>query len=260
MKIDLISLMIAACVLSTSSTHAFMTAPSNGPAIKLKQPASSYGVQPDIPNHDSHPNLRQVPSCYKSPLFSVMGDADPFYLAMQNDESNDTDLERESGIRKELRNFTGLSLTSIRASIKATTRLSLTAMRTFLRALTGVSVTGTMKALVGLLPPWGRYFLQPFLIIYYVPLVILKGLVGATSTTRKDASVVHEQLVDYWKEAITMAENQSANWPLHVMSNGRLQYDLDDNNMNDAIVDAIEMKYDFDKKVVPPSPDIEREQ
>ena len=260
MKINLFSLLGARCLLSASSSHAFIANLNDRcvtSTIKLKPPASSYGgvLQHDAaPKYNHHPNLRQVPR-HGSPLFTAtLGNAHPFSLSMQEDESNDADLERKSGIRKKLGNLTGLSLSGIRASARVTTRVSLTATRKFLRTLTGVSVTGAMKALVGLLPPWCRYFLQPFLIIYYVPLVVLKGFIGSTSTTKKDASVVHEKLVDYWKEAIKMAENQSASWPLHVTSDGRLQYDLDDDNMNDAIVDSIELKYALDKKtVVPPS-------
>jgi len=250
MKLNAFSLLGASClVLFASSANAFMS-PPNGRALLNPSP-SILLVQCNGPKSTSYPKLGYVRS-YESPLFSsTLGNSASSYLSMQNDGSNDVDGEK-SGIRKEIGKLTGLSFTVIRASVRATTGLSITAMRTFLRTFTGVSVTGTMKKLFGLLPPWGRYFLQPFLIMYYVPLVLLKGLVGSTSTSKKDARASHEQLVDYWKEAIQMAENQSVSWPLHVMADGSLQYDLEDENMNDSIVEAIEMKYMLDKKAVSP--------
>lgn len=256
MKLNAFSLLGANCILSASSANAFMS-PPNGRALLKPSPSGSSSILPvqcDGQKSTSYPKLGHVRS-HESPLFSAtLGNSDSSYLSMvQNDGSNDADGENSgTSIRKELGKLTGLSITVIRASVRATTGLSITAIRTFLRTLTGVSVTGTMKALFGLLPPWGRYFLQPFLILYYAPLVILKGLVGSTSSSKKDDRASHEQLVDYWKEAIQMAESRSASWPLHVMADGSLQYDLEDENMNDAIVKAIEMKYMHDKKKVSP--------
>mmetsp|Transcript_14208 Transcript_14208/g.26650 ORF Transcript_14208/g.26650 Transcript_14208/m.26650 type:complete len:291 (+) Transcript_14208:70-942(+) len=146
-------------------------------------------------------------------------------------------------LRRELGKITGISLTALRASLRATTGFSLTALRTTLRTLTGVSITGVVKRCVGLLPPWFRYFLQPFLILYYVPLLVLREMVGSTETSKKEASEEHDKLVNYWKDAIQLAETRSASWPLHVKMDGTLEYDLDDDRMNDVIVEAIEMKH-----------------
>lgn len=151
-------------------------------------------------------------------------------------------------LRRELGKITGISLTALRASLRATTGFSLTALRTTLRTLTGVSITGVVKRCVGLLPPWFRYFLQPFLILYYVPLLVLREMVGSTETSKKEASEEHEKLVNYWKDAIQLAETRSASWPLHVKMDGTLEYDLDDDRMNDVIVEAIEMKHMEEEK------------
>lgn len=146
------------------------------------------------------------------------------------------------------RKVTGFGFTAIRSSIRATTGLSLTAMRTTLRALTGVSITTVVKSLLGLLPPWTRYFFQPFLILYYVPLTILKGLIGPTPTAKKEARSSHDGLVQYWKEALESAENKVSDWPVHVMADGSIKYDLEDDRMNDKIVEAVEMKYESARK------------
>ena len=79
--------------------------------------------------------------------------------------------------------------------------------------------------------------------MYYVPLTILKGLIGTSPTAKSDARKAHESLVDYWKQAIQLAESKNADWPLHVMADGNIKYDLQDDRMNDAIVEAIEMKH-----------------
>ena len=256
MKLNAFSLLGASCILFASSGNAFMS-PPNGRALLKPSPSggsSIFTVQCNGPKCTSYPKLGHVRS-HKSPLFSAtLSSSDASNLSMvHNDGSNDAEGENSgTSIRKKLGKLTGLSITVIRASVRTTTGLSITAIRTSLRTLTGVSVTGTMKALFGLLPPWGRYFLQPFLIMYYAPLLILKGLVGSTSSSKKEDRASHEQLVDYWKEAIKMAESRSATWPLHVMADGSLQYDLEDENMNDAIVKAIEMKYMHDKKKASP--------
>jgi hypothetical protein len=182
----------------------------------------------------------------KNPSSSVTPPNDQFNLPTAHRVSvmnDDKTTLTSPGIRKELGKLTGISLTAIRASVRATTGFSLTALRTTLRTLTGVSITRVVKTLVGLLPPWFRYFLQPFLILYYVPILVLREMIGSTSTSKKEAYEEHDKLVNYWKEAIQLAENRCESWPLHVKTDGTLQYDLDDDRMNDVIVDAIEMKH-----------------
>jgi hypothetical protein len=181
-----------------------------------------------------------------SPLFRKRIESLPQLAGLKstaNDESNEQDPNANLA-----RKVTGLGFTAIRSSVRATTGLSLTAIRTFLRTLTGVSISRVMKSILALLPPWTRYFFQPFLILYYVPLTILKGMIGSTPTAKMEARSTHESLVQYWKDAIKSAEDHSADWPLHVMADGSMKYDLEDDRMNDKIVEAIEMKHEIEKK------------
>lgn len=228
----------ATSVAATTTTSIYTT------EIKFRDdsPALLPLVQPCITSKSSrryrgaNHQLKTV-----SPLFMQKDKDELDNYSAHDDDKKDAELP---SIRKELGKITGISLTALRASLRATTGFSLTALRTTLRTLTGVSITGAVKTLVGLLPPWFRYFLQPFLILYYVPLLVLKGMVGSTSTSKREASEEHDKLVDYWKDAIKLAETRSgAKWPLHVRADGTLKYDLDDDKMNDVIVEAIEMKH-----------------
>lgn len=127
--------------------------------------------------------------------------------------------ENESeNLRGKLRKLTGFSLTAFRTTLRLATGFSLTSTRATLRALTGVSVTGTMKAILRLFPASFRYFLQPLLILYYVPLLTLQGLVGRTKTYKADAKAAHDSIVQDWKDAVRVAEevNKGGYWPIHV--------------------------------------------
>jgi len=119
----------------------------------------------------------------------------------------------------------GLSLTACRATMRATTGFSLTALRATLRAATGVSVTGLMKVLLGLFPQWARYFIQPFLILYYTPLMILRGLVGPTKDSRAEALQAHERILEEWKNAVKVAEavNEKGYWPVRINDDGFIE-------------------------------------
>lgn len=66
--------------------------------------------------------------------------------------------------------------------------------------------------------------MQPFLILYYTPLIILRSMVGSTSTSREEARQAHEHFVDGLKEAVKVAEkvNKDGYWPVHV--NGTCLY------------------------------------
>lgn len=217
-------------LLLASSSYAFTTAPTSrvlGPTAVSKaslfSPASSMNIQyPTV-------NVQRV---------------------MQNKpEIEEAETLAKPSIRRELGKLTGVSFSAVRATLRKTTGISLTAIRTFLRALTGVSISRTVKSLVGLLPPWFRYFLQPFLVFYYVPLLILKGLVGSTSTSKQEAMASHLKLVEYYKEAVKLANSKDSEFPIHMVEDGTFTYDLKDGNMNDALVRAIQMKHLEEKEL-----------
>lgn len=142
-------------------------------------------------------------------------------------ENNKTDdQEDHPSLRTRLRNLTGFSFTALRATLRATTGISLTAIRVAVGAATSKVVTNIMKTVVGIFPTWFRYFLQPFLILYYTPLMIIRSMVGPTKTFWKDERATHETFVEGWKNAVDAAEKaqEGGYWPVHVnKETGRIE-------------------------------------
>lgn len=166
-----------------------------------------------------------------SPLFNAVLD--------QNDNNNNDPTPTYGGL---LGKLTGLSLTAIRRSLRTTTGLSLTATRTALRGLTGVSVTASMKKLFGVLPPGLRYFVQPFFIMYYTPLMIIKYVIGSTKTSKDEAYAAHELIIEGWKDAIRATEEVQDSWPLHVTDDGQIESLTPQSiPITDAIVESLDI-------------------
>jgi len=176
-----------------------------------------------------------------------------------NNNQND---EEKSSIRSKLRELTGFSLSALRNTMRATTGFSLTTLRAIVRASTGISVTQTMKNIIGLFPAWFRYFLQPFLIMYYVPLLTMRHLVGPTKSSRAEAMAAHELIVDGYRKAVEAAEGaqKGGYWPIHVNAQGLIEakfppkpesvlsgeYNIVDNDVTDAIIEAVERRNEED--------------
>lgn len=139
-------------------------------------------------------------------------------IFMSSTHDNDNSLP-EGSLRSRLRKATGFSMTAFRATMRAATGISLTAIYASALAATGAFVRKTMALILAPLPPWFRYFLQPFLILYYAPLFILRSLTGPTGKKAREA---HEHFVDGFKSAVDAAEKKAGGyWPVHV--NGELR-------------------------------------
>uniref|UniRef100_A0A7S4V692 Uncharacterized protein n=1 Tax=Ditylum brightwellii TaxID=49249 RepID=A0A7S4V692_9STRA len=140
------------------------------------------------------------------------------YSTPESSMGGSGDTSDDTSTRGKLRQITGFSLTAMRSTMRAATGFSLTTLRATLRVTTGISVTGTMRAIMSILPLWFRFFLQPFLIMYYVPLLMLRGLIGPTKTYKSEAMAAHQQLVSNWSDAIKAAEaaQKGGYWPVHV--------------------------------------------
>jgi len=117
-------------------------------------------------------------------------------------------------LRRRLRRATGFSLTACRKACRAATGLSASAIYATALAATSKYVRTFMTALISIFPPWFRYFLQPFLIMYYAPLLILRNFAGPTGRSARKS---HEVLVESFKSAVDVAEKQADGyWPVHV--------------------------------------------
>lgn len=94
-----------------------------------------------------------------------------------------------------------------------------------------------MKVLLGIFPAWLRYFAQPFLVLYYVPLFLLRNLSSPRSQAAKSK---HEAFVASWKQAVETADEKSSYWPLHVRD-GEFQTDLSELDVNEAVLESVEV-------------------
>ena len=97
----------------------------------------------------------------------------------QNSSSSSS--SSSSKIRSHLRTMTGFSFTALRATWRAATGISLTAVSGACWAATSGAVRSSMAATLQIFPAWARYFLQPFLILYYVPLFMVRTLTDRTT-------------------------------------------------------------------------------
>jgi len=124
------------------------------------------------------------------------------------------------GIRNKLRQLTGFSISAIRLSLHA----SITAARLGLQGFTGKVVTKTMKRFTAIFPTWIRYFMQPFLVMYFTPVMVLKSLCDRPKNYN-EALASHEKLVQGWKNAVERAElvQNGEYWPVHVNADGNIE-------------------------------------
>jgi len=204
--------------------------------MTLNQRRSTTAVAVPVQLQSLSNNKRSISSS-SSPLFMQKTTA--------SDDNDDDDVE-EMGLPTYgglIGTLTGISLSAIRQSFRTTTGLSLTATRTALRGLTGVSVTASMRMLFGVFPPWFRYFLQPFFILYYTPLMIVKCfLLGSTKTSKEEALAAHEKVIEGWKDAIRAAEQMQEYFPLHVSDEGKIESLTPHSTpMTDAIVESLDI-------------------
>jgi len=158
-------------------------------------------------------------------------------------------------VRNRLRKATGFSFTVFRATLRGLTGISLTAVYAGALAATGLWIRQTMSTVLSVFPSGFRYFLQPFLVLYYTPLIILRSL--ASPTNRKQAVAKHNTILEAWKEAVAVAEKteREGYWPVVVNEEGYFELskppsvDLDgETDLADAMAETVEqaMKFNSD--------------
>ena len=143
-------------------------------------------------------------------------------------------------LRSRMRKLTGFSLTALRLTLRTATGISLSAVYASMLAVTGQWIRQTMKFLLSLIPAPIRYFLQPFLILYYAPLFIIKNLAHPQNEK-------HEAFIDGWKQAVQIADETSANWPIHINENGDFEAETGV-NMEQAIDASVELAIEETQK------------
>jgi len=98
-----------------------------------------------------------------------------------------------------------------------------------------------MKVILGVFPAWMRYFVQPFLVIYYVPLFLLRNLSSPSSRGNSSAAAKHKAFVASWKQAVETADEKSSYWPLHVGTDGEFEKDMSELDVNETILESMEV-------------------
>jgi len=166
-----------------------------------------------------------------SPIFSAH-----FASGGQDDTATTTSVSFPRMVRNRLRAATGFSFTVFRATLRGITGISLTALYAGALAASGLWIRKIMSVGLGVFPTGFRYFLQPFLVLYYTPLILLKGL--ASPTTRKRAVAKHETVLEAWKEAVVVAEKTERDgyWPVVVSDDG--YFELTKPPSVDGVIDA----------------------
>jgi len=84
--------------------------------------------------------------------------------------------------------------------------------------------------------------------MYYVPLLMLRGLIGPTKTYKSEAMAAHQQLVSNWSDAIKAAEaaQNGGYWPVHVDEDGNISAALPPDpdtilDITDAVAGSVEV-------------------
>jgi hypothetical protein len=121
--------------------------------------------------------------------------------------------------------------------MRAATGISLTAVYASTIAVSGMWIRQTMKVILDLFPSWARYFAQPFLVMYYVPLFVLRNL---SAPRQKERMQKHVVLVDSWKQAVAVADQSTSYWPIHLNQSGDLEKDLAELDLVDAVAESVE--------------------
>ena len=127
----------------------------------------------------------------------------PLYNTASSSSSSD-----DESTRSKLRQLTGFSLTALRATLRAATGISLSQ-----------TISGFFRRVLGIMTPGMRYFLQPLLILYYAPMLMIRyWMVGPSQEYVEESRKGHEKVVEGWRKAVEVAEkaNKDGYWPVHV--------------------------------------------
>jgi hypothetical protein len=168
--------------------------------------------------HDQHHHSSRLQVVMTSSLnVNSIDNTEPGTTAMaatnanQNNDQDSSNNSNHNSLRSTLRRLTGFSLTAFRATMRAATGISLSAVYASALAATSALVRNTMTMVLSPLPPWMRCFVQPLLILYYVPLFVLRSLTGPTG---KQARETHELFVQSWQAAVDRADMKvEGYWP-----------------------------------------------
>lgn len=204
---------------------------------------STLGFQQPLPPSTSIRRSSPPKAASSSPLFSA-------HFASDQDGVTDAaavEVSFPRMVRNRLRQATGFSFTVFRATLRGITGISLTTVYAGALAASGLWIRKAMSAVLSVFPSGFRYFLQPFLVMYYTPIIVLRSL--TSPTTRKRAVAKHETVLEAWKEAVVVAEKTEAEgyWPVVVSDDGYFELSKppsisseDASSMAEAMAETVE--------------------
>ena len=99
---------------------------------------------------------------------------------------------------------------AVGATLRAATVIPLTAIYATALTATSIMVRTTMTFVLSLLPPSMRFFLQPLLILYYVPLFVLRSLTGPTRKQEQQTNLLYLQ---DWQDVVEPSQTEDDYWP-----------------------------------------------
>lgn len=150
-----------------------------------------------------------------------------------------------NSLRASIRRWTGFSLTALRTTMRAATGISLTALYASSLAVSGAWIRQTMKVILSIFPAWARYFVQPFLVLYYVPLFILRSI---SAPQRNEGTKQHDAFIASWKQAVETADQSTSYWPLHINKKGEIENDISELDLNEGIAESVEVAMEEQSK------------
>jgi hypothetical protein len=118
---------------------------------------------------------------------------------------------RTSTVARMRQQLAGVSVTALRTTIRTATGVSLTALYASTVAVSGVWIRQVMRLILSIFPSWARYFVQPFLVLYYVPLYMLRSV---SSPKTKNENVAAKG----WYQPVETLDQRPSYWPLDVNS------------------------------------------
>lgn len=171
-------------------------------------PRNVYAFTSSITIHRSSRPAQAANAAGRKQDVQLAADKFSFQLLSSSrvDTSKSSTENTEPRLRSRLRQVTGFSWTAFRATMRAATGISMTAVYASTLAFTGQWMRQTMKVILSIFPAWARYFVQPFLILYYLPLFTLRNLTGPNRRRGLDKP---QALVDSWNAAVVTADSET---------------------------------------------------
>ena len=175
--------------------------------MRLTEPRGLSGI-----SLDQHVSSRHPDSLFSRRIATCL---DVSMLSEEVYHSDEGSIRSGMPLHDRLRQGTGFLLTALQTVGRTANDISHMAIYGIAVAASGLWIRKTTSIILAIFPAWFRYFLQPFLIAYYVPIFIIRGLTGPT---RRQAEANRAAMKERWKDVIEFGKQteNSGYWPVQV--------------------------------------------